>query len=277
MPETTIGGLTKEEIVERVHKMTLLDDALMTVTFKDDIELVQFVLRIILNMDDLIVVSVHTQDKHQSQIGKSVIFDVKVKDSKGRHFDIEIQRANDEALMKRARYYQGVLDGYILKIGQEYKDLPDTYIIFIMEKDIFGLGWAVYEVERYIKGTDKKIEDGSHLIFVNASVIEDSPIGRLMADMREADPKKMNYSIVAEKVDQIKNGKGGYENMCAFSERMIAYGEARGRAEGEARGFGKVALRMLKNSMPVKEIQLLTELSLEQIQAIAKQNGLAAL
>ena len=151
------------------------------------------------------------------------------------------------------------------------------------------MGWAVYEVERYIKGTDKKIEDGSHLIFVNASVIEDSPIGRLMADMREADPKKMNYQIVAEKVDQIKNGKGGYENMCAFSERMIAYGEARGRAEGEARGraagraegeargraegeargiaFGRsgVAQGMLRDKLPLEMVTKYTGLSEQEL------------
>ena len=82
-------------------------------------------------------------------------------------------------------------------------------------------------------------------------------------------------------IDVLNNvqGKEKVKNMCVALDNAInkgiAIGEKRGEKRGRAAGFGAVALRMLKNSMPVKQIQLFTELSVEQIQAIARQNGLA--
>ena len=50
-------------------------------------------------------------------------------------YDLEIQRADHGADPHRARYHSSVMDVENLDAGQEFKELPDTYTIFITEKD----------------------------------------------------------------------------------------------------------------------------------------------
>ena len=77
---------------------------------------------------------------------KGVRLDVYVKDS-DKVFDIEIQATNTKELPERARYYQGVIDVDCLCSGQPYKDLKNSYIIFICIPDIFKKGLPVYTFE----------------------------------------------------------------------------------------------------------------------------------
>lgn len=62
-------------------------------------------------------------------------------------------------------------------------------------------------------------------------------------------------------------------------EDGISIGEVRGEARGEARGerndMMKVALSLLKKGLPVGVITDSTNLSLEEVRKIAKDNGLA--
>ena len=55
----------------------------------------------------------------------------------------------------------------------------------------------------------------------------------------------------------------------------IAVGEARGEARGERKATMKIALSLLKKDLPVGVITDSTNLSLEEIRKIAKDNGLA--
>ena len=69
-------------------------------------------------------------------------------DSDRKKYDLEIQRADKGAEPYRARYHSSVLDIEKLHSGQEFKELPDTYTIFITEEDFFGMGKPVYPIER---------------------------------------------------------------------------------------------------------------------------------
>ena len=62
-------------------------------------------------------------------------------------FDIEVQTTDTGELPERARYYQGAMDIDCLKSGQVYKDLKNSYVIFICIQDIFGKGLPVYTFE----------------------------------------------------------------------------------------------------------------------------------
>ena len=65
-----------------------------------------------------------------------VRFDVFARDSKGREYDIEIQRADRGAEPKRARYNSALMDANALKTGEDVGKLRDTYVIFITENDV---------------------------------------------------------------------------------------------------------------------------------------------
>ena len=70
---------------------------------------------------------------------KGVRLDVYLKDEK-RIIDIEIQCYRQQALGKRTRYYQSMIDIDSLMKGQPYPELKESYILFICKNDPFQTG-----------------------------------------------------------------------------------------------------------------------------------------
>lgn len=62
-----------------------------------------------------------------------------------------------------------MLDIENLDAGQEFEELPDTYTIFITEKDLYGMGELLYVIERMNLTTGKGFGDGEHIIRLNYS------------------------------------------------------------------------------------------------------------
>ncbi len=59
-----------------------------------------------------------------------------------------------------------VLDIENLDAGQEFGELPETYTIFITEKDFYGMDEPVYVIERMNLTTGKGFGDGEHILYV---------------------------------------------------------------------------------------------------------------
>ena len=71
---------------------------------------------------------------------KGVRLDVYVKDEKQTRYNVEMQVEKKPALGKRSRYYQSQMDMEMLLSGEDYAELPNTYVIFICDFDPFGEG-----------------------------------------------------------------------------------------------------------------------------------------
>ncbi len=67
----------------------------------------------------------------------------------------------------RSRYHSSVIDAENLDAGQEFSEPPDAYMIFIVEKDFYGMGKLVYLIERINFDTGNPFEDGEHILYVN--------------------------------------------------------------------------------------------------------------
>ena len=70
----------------------------------------------------------------------------------------------------------------MLKAGQEFSELRDSYMVFITQTDIFGYGIPIYTVKRRFEEIDVPFQDGSHIVYVNGSYKGDDAVGRLMHD-----------------------------------------------------------------------------------------------
>ncbi|MBB5226287.1 PD-(D/E)XK nuclease family transposase [Treponema ruminis] len=255
------------KMLERIQALRLIDDDFMTVVFDGDKKLTQFLLRILLERDDLFVKSVMTQKEKRNLYGRSVKLDILAVDSNGKNYDVEVQRADEGASPRRVRYNQAMLDSHTLKKMQKFTDLPELYIIFITENDYYGLGFPYYAVEKRIKKADLPFDDGCNIIYVNGSYRGDDPLGKLMHDFCTPDADEMNYSEIAERVRYHKQQDGGKKNMCRIIEE---YGDER-EAEGRQKTAIANAKNMLNDAVPVEHIAKWTSLPLEQVLALKKE------
>ncbi len=107
--------------------MCLMDDDLMSMVLQHK-ECMELVLNIILDRDDLTVMSCKSQYTVQNLAGRSVRLDVMATDSCGKIYDIEVQRSDPGADPKRARYHSSLMNADCLKKGEDVTDLPESYV-----------------------------------------------------------------------------------------------------------------------------------------------------
>ena len=100
-----------------------------------------------------------------------------------------------------------MVDSRMLKAGQKFNELTESYVIFITEKDYYREGLPLYTIDRQIKETNSSFEDGSHIIYVNGSYEGDNDIGRLMQDFKQTESEKMHNKILADNVRYVKGEK----------------------------------------------------------------------
>lgn len=80
-----------------------------------------------------------------------------------------MQRASAGADVHRARFHSSMIDTKMLKAGQEFNEIHDSYVIFITASDVMGAGCSLYHIDRVIKEKGAYFGDGSHIIYVNGS------------------------------------------------------------------------------------------------------------
>lgn len=208
-----------------VDGMSLFDDDLMSMVFDGNIEATELLLKIILKKDDIQVISVVGQRELQSPVvgGRDIRLDILAKDSTGKHYNVEVQKKPEGAHIRRARYNSSMMDSRMLKAGQEFSELQDSYMMFITQTDIFGHGIPIYTINRYFEEIDDIFDDGSHIVYVNGNYKGDDTVGRLMHDFGCKQAKDMYYPELAKGVKHFKE-EGGRERMCEAVEK---YGDRR--------------------------------------------------
>lgn len=181
--------------------MTLFDDDLMSRVFDKNIEATELILRIIFGRD-IKVVSVNGQEELKSSIvgGRNITLDIIAIDVNGEEMDIEVQGNASGAHVRRARYHSSMVDSRMLEKGQAFKELKDSYVIFIYKHDKFRKGLPVYHIDRYVGETGEIFEDGSHIIYVNGNYNGNDEIGQLMKDFHQINSKNIHYDALARGV-----------------------------------------------------------------------------
>ncbi|MDE6739171.1 MAG: PD-(D/E)XK nuclease family transposase, partial [Lachnospiraceae bacterium] len=154
---------TVEQIVD---DMSLFDDDLMSMVFDGNIEATELLLKIILKKNDIIVTSVVGQREFQSPAvgGRDIRLDIWAKDNVGKHYNVEVQKKPEGAHIRRARFNSSMMDSRMLKAGQDFSELQDSYMVFITQTDIFGYGIPIYTINRHFEEIEDSFDDGSHIV-----------------------------------------------------------------------------------------------------------------
>ena len=274
---TRVDCVMKPEYLALIENFRLMDDNFMSKCLENAPECIELMLQIILGKKDLKVIKSQTECPIKSLQGRGVRFDVFARDSKGREYDIEIQRADKGAEPKRARYNSALMDANALKSGENFGKLRDTYVIFITENDVMKRGKDSYSYQRREDDTGECLGDGTHIIYVNGATKSATEIGRLVHDLLCRDASEMYFDILKRQVNKFKNSEEGRRAMCKaveeFAERRAADAKAEGIVEGEARGKRETMLatakRMLKDGiLALKDIARYSGLSLAQVKKL---------
>ena len=253
------------EYLAVIDNFRLMDDTFMSKCLENAPECIELILQIIIGKKDLKVVKSQTEYPIKSLQGRGVRFDVFARDSEGREYDIEIQRANDGAEPKRARYNSALMDANALKSGENFDKLRDSYVILITEKDVMERGQDVYVYNRTENVSGEHLGDGTHIIYVNGATRSKSDIGKLMHDFLCRNAADMYFDILKRQVSQFKNSEEGRRTMCEAMERIAERREARGKRETML----ATAKRMLKDGiLALKDVARYSGLSLVQVKKL---------
>ena len=194
---------------------------------------------------------------------RGVRFDAYVKTA-DKWIDIEMQTTNKHDLEKRSRYYQALMDTDCLEKGGRFKDLKNTYVVFICTFDYLGLGEPMYVVESYIRKNDLHFNDGTSKILLNKLRSFYEYIN---------DPTKVGSELI-EGIDERvqKYNTPEWRKRLVTLEYMIAEAKEEGIAEGEASGRDaekiEMARAMKNDKEPIDKIIKYTGLSKEEIEKI---------
>ena len=248
-----------QEDLERIRNFRLMDDDFMSKVFEDT-ACAEFLLKVILNRDDLMVQEVHGQHDIKNLQGRSVRLDILAVDEKNRAYNIEVQRSDRGAGAKRARYNSSLLDANLTQPGDGYDALNETYIIFITERDVLKRNLPIYHINRIIEETGEAFGDEAHIIYVNSQIKDETALGKLMHDFSCTDPEDMKYPVLAERVKYFKEDTKGVTTMCRALEIM--------RDEAVHESAVENAKTMLADGLPYETIARYTKLSVEEVKRL---------
>ena len=262
---------------KEIEALRLIDDDFMCMVF-EDARCCQEVLGIILDKKDLIIkeTDIHREIKNIAN-ERSVVLDVFATDSEGKKYNIEVQRNNSGAIPQRARYYSSIIDVSMTFEGESYKDIAESYVVFITENDVLAGGLPIYHIERVIRETNQLFNDKEHIVYVNASMrYGESELERLMHDFYCTSPKDIHNKEIARQVTYFKESEEGKFKMCKIMEDIKNQGIEQGIKQGVEQGIAKEKINTIKKlaskGMTLNEISDIVNLSEKEIIKLIDEN-----
>ena len=237
-----MDALEKKKIIA---SLTLMDDLFMQVVLEEQ-ACTEYILQTILDKSSLKLKEQRLQKRLSNLHGRALVLDCLCTDEKGLLYNIEVQNSSAGAIPKRARYHAALMDTHTLKKGEKFSKLPESYVIFITDKDVLGEGEQLYQIERVIRKSGNLFKDGSHILYFNTARQDDNALGKLAKDLKEANPKEIQSEVLSHRVASLKEGKLDREGekkmnvlLEKYRKKAVEEGIEKGLAQGMQQGLEK--------------------------------------
>lgn len=264
-----------------VEELTFTDDGMFQTVLSDPQICAEFVERLLGVRVKSVDYPVLEKAIKPFYTSKGVRLDVYLKDE-DKVIDVELQAQPQEALGKRVRYYDAMLDMDCLMKGEDYPDLKESYVLFICKHDPFKdkngkhFGLPRYTFRNICQENNLvNLDDKSLKVIYNASAYEKEKDERIRALLRfvqtnepGTDDFASRLSKIVERLKENEKFKEEYARMNLHDRDLIretkreAYAE---KAIEDAKNF----LRM--NVLTHEQIAQGTGLPLEQVRELAEQ------
>ena len=262
-----------KKYLDVLKKLRPIDDTFMRMVFKDD-QCAELLMTIIFG-DQFSLKRFETQEDYKQVGYRSVALDIVLYTHEGAIIGIEVEKSKENASPLRARYHASVLDCDQSYPGEKWSHFPEMYVVFICEEDVLKNGKMLDHIQRY-REDGNVFKDKLHIIYLNASMQDDTPLGKLMHDMLCNDPDDMYYEVLRKRVSYFKKHEGGKKTMCEALEELVNEAKNEGRKEGEDIGEkrgeerGRIAsiIDILMEKFPNMDLQWVWKCNETQIRRI---------
>ena len=175
-----------------------------------------------------------------------------------------------------------MMDMDLLAKGASFKELKESYVIFICKGDPFKLGEPCYQTKTIFEHHPEKIfDDKTHKVFYNASAYKKETDPELYAFLQYVSTNIPEDDFTNEIFDKVEANKRDEKfrseymrcNIHDFDklEEGIAIGEARGEERGRTEAKLADARNMLAENIPEDVIVRCTGLPLETVQQLVEE------
>lgn len=182
---------------------------------------------------------------------------------------MEMQTTAKKELPYRSRYYQGMIDLNSIEKGANYRELKESYVIFICTFDPFGARRAQYTFENLcLEDTAIGLQDGTKKIFFNATdyeKAEDEDVKEFLRYVNGGKSRNLFVQAIEDKVAKAKTSKEWRrEYMTLFmreqdiKEEALEQGRQMGRAETREEDI-KISISIMKS------LQVSSQIIVEQL------------
>ena len=191
-------------------------------------------------------------------------------------FNIEMQASDTGELPERSRYYQGILDVQQLNSGDDYRELKDSYIIFICIPDIFRKGYAKYSFENIcLEDNSIKLKDRAYKMFYIARNYDKIFDERQKAFLKLVISNKSTDSFGDKVSKLVEDAKHNIQWRRQYMEweRQMAYKYREGHEDGLAEGKKAGILEGSQQKAIEAALILVKEFNIEPEIAAKKMNA----
>ncbi len=188
---------------------------------------------------------------------RGIRLDIIVADSNNTHYNLEMQvrnlltkQNNDPIIAKRTRYYQSILDVNMLQKGQDFDDLPPSFIIFICPYDAFKDEQRIYTFKkRCLQNLDLEL----NYDYVNNNIVSND-----------------FTKNIAETIVELKQDKKVRLAYMTY-ETHLRDAQYEAKAEGKHEEKLDTARRLLNMHLSIQDIAKATMLSIAEIKQLQKE------
>ena len=255
-------------------------DNFMFVKIMKDPELCREVLECLLQRPISELTEIQTEKEIECQVdGKPIRLDVFNKDNEGNIYDTEMQNLNKQtvgshALPKRSRYYQSTIDNELLGKGDEYRNLPESNILFICTFDPFGLGMGRYTFrERCEEEPELFLQSGTLKVFFNCCYDGDDLPKDLRCFYKYVETGIVGNNLTGRIDAAVDKGKKNKAWRSQFMRERLALQDA--KDEGREEGRFEIVEHMIRRGKTPEEISDDCDIPIERVREI-EQNMMAS-
>lgn len=269
---------------KRIEDLTFIDDGMFQAVMREPGISEEVVSRLLTVKVDKVVYPELEKPIKPFYTTKGVRLDVYLKDD-NKIIDVELQTYKHDAIGKRTRYYQSMIDIDSLMKGQDYTELLDSYVLFICTYDPFqkdvvnGFGLPCYTFRNTCaENPSVSLDDKSVKVIYNASAykaVEDKKIRDFLQFVMTNDPAENDFfkklSDTVERIKENEKFRSDYAAMNLHDRDIMKIAREEGITQGQQQKAIETATNMINEEIAPEVISRCTGLPVEKVLELQKE------